>query len=81
MEICAKEYKAEEKSQKNKRIILMWDPDLIFDTSKNYFTEHVGERVLAPTWGGYKDNERNTAIAFISAGSQTCRNEDYTAFT
>lgn len=34
MEICAKEYKAEEKSQKNKRIILMWDPDLIFDTSK-----------------------------------------------
>lgn len=33
----------------------MWDPDLIFDTSKNYFTEHVGERVLAPTWGGYKD--------------------------
>ena len=55
MEICAKEYKAEEKSQKNKRIILMWDPDLIFDTSKNYFTEHVGERVLAPTWGGYKD--------------------------
>lgn len=33
----------------------MWDPDLIFDTSKNYFTEHVGERFLAPTWGGYKD--------------------------
>ena len=55
MEICAKEYKAEEKSQKNKRIILMWDPDLIFGTRKNYFTEHVGERVLAPTWGGYKD--------------------------
>jgi len=55
MEISVKGYKAEEKSQKNEKIVLMWDPDLIFDKGKNYFTERMGERVLAPTWGGYKD--------------------------
>ena len=54
MEISVKGYKAEEKSQKNEKIVLMWDPDLIFDKGKNYFTERMGERVLAPTWGGYK---------------------------
>lgn len=53
-EIYLKAYKKEKLLEKEGKILLMWDPDLIFDVNKSYFTKKVGRRVLAPTWGSYK---------------------------